>query len=467
MRKIILAFLLGMLLGVGKAPYPVNASILAETVHPSEITQNEVVFEFPEKATFKLSMAHSVEITSVVLEYGNRQQTCGEVIAKAFPKFNSGKSIETEWTWEMLQSGSLPPGSQIWWRWRVTDANGDETVTGTQTATWLDQVHPWQTLSDGQLNLHYYDIKKSFAQRMLDAGLEGLERNKKDAGLTTDGPINIYVYPNYDDMREAILYEPSWTGGLAFPEENIVILGTTSGLDENWDQDTVIHELTHVVVGHFTFTCLGSLAHWLDEGLAVHSEGPLSAQFQGPLNQAIQEDTLLSLRILSGNFGESQDKADLSYGESYSIVNYLITSYGQEKLVALLTAFRDGATTDEALLQTYGFDIDGLEDAWRASIGAQPRPVSARPTAQPTPTFVPTIVPISGRTGSVALQVTPTAVPTSSSNGQTTPLGRGRPPLALTLTLLGICCVFLLLAGTVLLGVIVRRQNHQGGDNVK
>ena len=28
---------------------------------------------------------------------------------------------------------------------------------------------------------------------------------------------------------------------------------------------------------------------------------------------------------------------------------------------------------DEALMQTYGFDIDGLEDAWREAIGAQPR----------------------------------------------------------------------------------------------
>ena len=31
-------------------------------------------------------------ITSVTLEYGNVQQTCGEVIAKAFPDFTSAKT---------------------------------------------------------------------------------------------------------------------------------------------------------------------------------------------------------------------------------------------------------------------------------------------------------------------------------------------------------------------------------------
>ena len=469
MRKIILALMLGILVGVGKAPGPVNADSVPEVALQSEITRNEVLFNFPETATFQLSIQHPVDITSVVLEYGNEQQTCGEVIAKAFPQFSPGKNVDAEWTWEMVQSGSLPPGAQLWWRWRLTDANGDEIVTDTQTATWLDDIHSWQTVSGGQLNLHYYGIERAFAQEMLDAGLAGMERNKQDAGLTTDSPINLYVYPQYKDMKDAILYEPSWTGGLAFPEQNIVILGTSGG-DGDWDKDTVVHELTHVVVGHFTFSCLGYPAHWLDEGLAVYSEGPLAAQFQAPLDQAIRDNNLLNLRILSGSFAEASDKADLSYGESYSIVKFLIDTYGQDKMTDLLVLYRDGITTDQALLQTYGFDIDGLEDAWRASVGARPRAASVQPTAQATPTFVPTIVPISGSAGSAVIQATPTAIPTSSNSGQSTGPAtpeRGRPPLALTMILLGMCCIFILPAGIGILAFIVRRQNYQGGDNVQ
>src|SRR5215216_801179 len=247
MRNLITAFFLSLSLLI---VLPAQADSLAD------VTENKIAMDFPETATFQLTISSPVEINSIVLEYGNEQQTCGEVIAKAFPQFTVGKMVNTEWTWEMRQSGSLPPGAQLWWRWRVTDANGDETVTDTQTATWLDNIHPWQTITSDPLYLHYYGIDKEFAQKMLNAGMAGMNRNEKDAGLTTDSPINIYVYPSYDDLREAILYESSWMGGSAYPDENIVIVGT-SGFDEKWDKDTVVHELTHVLVGHFTFSCLG------------------------------------------------------------------------------------------------------------------------------------------------------------------------------------------------------------------
>lgn len=459
MRNLIIAFLLCLSL---QTVFPAYAAPIAE------VTQNKVLLKFPETATFQITANNSVEIKSIVLEYGNEQQTCGQVIAKAFPQFTPSTSIHAEWTWDMRQSGSLPPGTQLWWRWRVTDANGNETVTDTQNATWLDSVHPWQTVSNGQLNLHYYEISKSFAQEMLNAGIEGIDRNKNDAGLTTNSQVNIYVYPNYDDLREAILYEPSWVGGQAYPEENIVILGT-SGSDAQWDKDTVIHELTHVLVGHFTFSCLGGVPQWLNEGLAVYSEGPLDSQFQKPLDQAIKADNLLSVRSISGSFSEVSDKADLSYAESYSLVNFLIKTYGQDKMTALLSAFRDGATSDQALTQTYGFNIDGLEDQWRTSIGAQPRTASGQPTAQPTPTFVPTIIPIGG--GVVAVQTTVTPIPTSSFNEQSTAVSpaptRTGPPLALTLLLLAMCCFFILLFGVIVVGVVVRSQNRKGGNNAR
>ena len=174
----------------------------------------------------------------------------------------------------------------------------------------------------------------------------------------------------------------------------------------------------------------------------------------------------MSIRILSGNFGESQSSADLSYGESYSIVKYLIDTYGQDKITALLVAFRAGTTTDDALLQTYGFDIDGLEDKWRQAIGASPRTNSAQPTVQPTPTFVPTIVPIGG--GFVALQATVTAVPTSSTAQYTpgaAPASKTGPPLALTLILLALCSALLLVMGIFVLGFIVRVRNSKEMNN--
>ncbi|MCI0610054.1 MAG: hypothetical protein L0Z71_13460 [Anaerolineae bacterium] len=460
MQKTILAFIL-------------NLSLLTVTTAfaspRATVTDNEAILNFPESATFRATVTSDSEIQSIVLEYGNEQQTCGEVIAKAFPQFTPGKTVNAEWTWEMRQSGSLPPGATLWWRWRVTDASGNETVSETKTATWLDDTHDWRTINNGdsqRVRLHWYEGDQTFAIDLAKAAYNGLQFNETQSGLKAESPIDIYIYADTNDLKDAVLYEPSWTGGQAFPAQDIVILGI-SQYDLDWGRDAIVHELTHVLVGHLTFSCLGDVPTWLNEGLAVYSEGELDRSSQQQLENAIRSDTLLTVRSLSTGFSEVSDKAYLSYSQSYSITKFLVETYGQEEMTSLLIALREGLSTDDALMQTYGFDIDGLENAWRQAIGAKPQPVSpeGQPTVQPTPTFVPTIIPISVLP--MANQITPTAIPTSTFDEQPTPETptRTAPPLWLTLTLLGFCCLFLFLIGVVVFGFVVRNQNRNGGNN--
>ena len=468
MRKLTIALFLSVLLSGGAEARAMLATTSAFASSALGVTNNEIILNFPETVTFRAAFTSDAEITSIVLEYGNVQQTCGEVIAKAFPPFTPGTAVEAEWTWEMRQSGSLPPGAQLWWRWRVTDANGHETVTEAKTGTWLDDVHDWKAMNNGDtqsVRLHWYEGDQTFAADLAKAANDGLLFNETESGLKAEAPIDIYIYASTDDLKDAILYEPSWTGGQAFPEQNIVILGISQS-DLDWGRDAIVHELTHVLVGHLTFSCLGDVPTWLNEGLAVYSEGELDLASESQLEAAIQDDILLTVRSLSSGFSEVEDKAYLSYSQSYSITKFLVETHGQAKMTSLLLSLQDGMTIDDALLQTYGFDVNGLETAWRTAVGAQPSSASAQPTVQPTPTFVPTIVPMGGV--SSALQVTPTPVPTSSFGGQPTQTpGRTGPPLALTMILLGLCCAFLVLLGVVVLGFVVRRQNHQGGNNVQ
>jgi hypothetical protein len=348
----------------------------------------------------------------------------------------------------------------LWWRWRYTDENGVENVSDKQTLTWLDSEHDWQTITSGPINLHWYSGNQAFANDLLNAAENGLERLQNDAGLQANEPIHFYIYANTEDMKDAILYEPSWTGGLAFADHNIVIIGI-SPRDLEWGRTTIAHELTHVLVGHLTFSCLGDVPTWLSEGLAVYSEGTLDPSAEAQLNEAISNNQLLSVRSLSGGFSEVPSRAYLSYSQSYSIVKFLIETYGQDKMNALLIALRDGTTVDDALLTAYGFDIDGLENAWREAVGAAPQTASAQPTTQAPPTFVPTYVPFAG----APLVVTPTphAIPTSSSaEPQTQPNG---PPFTLTLMLAAVCCVLVLLIGVLALGAYLASQKRKGDNN--
>lgn len=377
---------------------------------------NKAEISFPEAVTFSVNIKHDVNIKQVVLEYGDEELTCGNVIAKAFPDFTPGKDVNITWKWDMRQSGSLPPGAKLWWRWVVTDENGNQSTSERQEIIWLDSLHDWQSIKGERINLHWYEGDQNFGKTLHTAAVDALKKLDAEAGLKIEQPVDIYIYGKTEDMRDAVLFEPGWTGGLAYAPHNIVIIGINKDILE-WGKSTEAHELTHVVTGHMTFNCLSIVPTWLEEGLATYSEGKLDDSSQKQLDQAIKNDTLISLRALSGSFSEKSDKADLSYSESYSVVSFVLKTYGRAKMTSLLNSLQTGKTIDEALQQVYGMDTDGLEDAWRKAIDAKPRAVTGAATATPVPTFVPTIQPVSGIPNA---NVTPMATPAVSPAGTMT-----------------------------------------------
>ena len=418
--RICIILLVLLLLGGLASPAHAQASI--------QVANDAVSLSFPDTIDFQAEFQATANITSLVLEYGTTQLTCGTVEAKAFPTFTPGKDVKVDWTWDMRQSGSLPPGASVWWRWQVSDSSGAQFTSPIQTVTWLDSTHPWQVITGGDINLHYYNGGTSFGQQLHDAAAQALVRLVHDVDLGTNKPVDIYIYANADDLKDAVLYEPSWVGGQAFSEANIVIIGVSPD-QLDWGMTTEAHELTHVLVGHLTFSCLGFIPTWLNEGLAKIGAGGLQPFEQTTFDQAVASDSLVSLRSLVGSFPES-DVAYLAYAESYSVVNFLIKTYGRYKITAVLLGLRDGQTIDDALQAVYGFDTDGLEAAWRSSIGAAPHGGTSKATPVSTPTQVPTFVPV-GAAPVGALVATP---PPASGSATDTPAAAGLATPALSTT---------------------------------
>jgi hypothetical protein len=379
-----------------------------------DISGLEAELAFPEQVTFRAHIESGAPLKSIVLEYGVDKQTCGTVIAKVFPDVPDSLPADVEWTWEMRQSGSEPAGSTIWYRWRVTDARGNEQVSTTERVTWLDDIHEWRSATSDNIRLHWYEGDAAFADAMLGASTGALARLSQSTGVTQEAPIDMYLYASNDDLRAALLYEPGWVGGVAFAESNIVLMGV--GPDNlEWGTSTAAHELTHVLVGHLTFSCLGRVPTWLNEGIAVYGEGGLDETSAAALETAIQANQVMSVRVLSGQFTEHADKANLSYSQSYSLVNFLIGEYGSEKLLALFGALRDGRTIEEGLRQVYDLSLDDFEDRWRAAVGAAARPASATQGVPATaaPTVIPTYQPAAPLAAGAASG--PEATPTASA----------------------------------------------------
>lgn len=133
--------------------------------------------------------------------------------------------------------------------------------------------------------------------------------------------------------------------------------------------DALDHELVHVVLGD-RFTDV-SPPRWGDEGLAILFDPPEirrrhEADFRTALEhgQAWRVRDLLALDLDPSDLGRQR----VFYGQSGSLVRWLLDRGGAEKLLAFLEdAAFDGHTA--ALEAHYGFSSpDALEAAWRADL---------------------------------------------------------------------------------------------------
>jgi hypothetical protein len=117
---------------------------------------------------------------------------------------------------------------------------------------------------------------------------------------------------------------------------------------------------------------------WLDEGTAVYSQNDPEG-FEEAIDAAISRGNVLSVRSITSSPGDPA-KVGLFYGQSWSLVSYLIETYGEEKFAQLFAEIKTGKRIDSALEAVYGFDQDGLEDEWREFHDLPPR---ATPEADP------------------------------------------------------------------------------------
>ena len=334
-----------------------------------QIVDARTVASFPTSLVFTVEAEGPNPIVDVRLLYSVDKMNYATVVSEAWPEFESSPSVTASWTWDMRYA-SLPPGADITYWWRVVDSAGLDVESEAQTVSFDDTRFFWNSKAAGDVSLYWYEGGDAFADELLDVTVDAIESLATDIGTRVERPISIYVYGTSADMRAAMVYPQEWTGGVAFTDYSIIAIGIGPG-SLDWGRRALRHELTHLVVHSATFSPFGRLPTWLDEGLAMHNEGEPDEAFESLLLEAADRDVLLSLRTISGPFSANPALAYLSYAESHSVVEFMLSTYGGERMHELLMLFKDGETTDEALRAAIGIELDVLEAAWRLSLEEQ------------------------------------------------------------------------------------------------
>ena len=338
--------------------YPAIASASGGTI---EVSSSDYKVDFPRSVIFHLEAESQAEIVEIKLYYslpGSRAKFYG------YPSFQPGKTVEAVFDLETSGASYLPPGALLEYYYVITDAEDNTFKTQPAVFTYLDTRFQWNVTTIGPLKLLWHNLPSSRVERVAGEVEQKLDNISQILALQDD--VEPFVGVIYNSRREALPAFPSQSAtitreqvfqGYAFSQSRLFVgVGLSSTL--------VSHEAAHLMLDDYMQGRIGAVPTWLNEGFASYMQGS-SYSSRGV------ESGSLPLRSMRSMPGRPQD-IRLFYGKSESVVRYMLETHGPRKFRTFLTSLKQSLDLDKALIDAYGFDVNGLEQRWQASLSGQP-----------------------------------------------------------------------------------------------
>jgi hypothetical protein len=358
------------------APF-VHSSQAQATSDPITVTSQTTTIRFPQSIDFQLSANDSsspiVQATIVLKVAGDDQQQ--QTLTPKPPT----RAVTLHWHKATTGNQFEPVGTFVTYYWVLRDQASNVYMGALQTLTQVDTRFNWQHLSQGDLQVNWYNRPQDFGQAVLQEASKELTSISANLGGRLQHPINLWIYQNINDFHSSL--PPAtheWVGGIAFPT-----LSQASLVIENLSSETLKrdmpHEMTHLVFHQLTARGIYAPT-WFDEGLAVYNQLYHEPAMTQRLQQALKAHTLLRLNDITMGFPADADKAYLAYAQSWNLVGYMYATFGKKKMAALILALNTPNTSfNQDLVHTIEIDQAHLENQWHLSLG-QPSTLTADQT---------------------------------------------------------------------------------------
>lgn len=253
---------------------------------------------------------------------------------------------------------------KYWFRFQLK--SGAEVISDTYSFDYIDNRFEWQTLTDQQFRIHWYDRDLSFGQDSLNAAQAGITSAQSILPASPAFPIDIYIYNNTRDYQSAKPSDQDWAAGHASPTLNLILVTIPSGPEEQLElQRQLPHELAHILQYTLTGENYNRIPVWFLEGSASLAEIYPNPDYESVLQKSAKTGTLLPLEQLCGSFPREASGAFLAYAQSTSFTRFLLTQFGSSGLAELMSNYQDGVGCLEAPQQAFGQSFATLENRWR------------------------------------------------------------------------------------------------------
>ncbi|MCF7809625.1 hypothetical protein K9N50_01415 [bacterium] len=191
-----------------------------------------------------------------------------------------------------------------------------------------------------------------------------------ESNLETElkGSVKVILTLSEDDFaRKTRGGVPGWAGGIAYPQQQTVVLKTPLFFGQGVPVEVLAaHEVTHVLIHQI----IGDnyLPRWLEEGLCQVLAGESRTGSFGAMGRAAAANRLMGLPRVDHVLGFSRPDANLAYTESRYATAALVDRFGWRAINDLLSRIGDGTEFEEAFFLAIGVDyefwqVEWLEDA--------------------------------------------------------------------------------------------------------
>lgn len=250
------------------------------------------------------------------------------------------------------------------------DADPYDAVTYNLLAV-LDALKDFDTVRDGDLVVRV-DRREAavLKEPVVTLAHDALRALSAKYEFTPQGPILIEMFPHHDDFAVRNLGVPGLLGALGACFGRVVTLDSPKAQPPGtfeW-RATLWHELTHVITLQMSNQ---RIPRWLTEGISVYEEQQARPEWRRPMEEdfvrALIANQVPAIRDIDASFGDPKTIA-LAYYQASLIVGYVIDTYGQPKLNALVRSFADGVNVETAFSRTLGAGLDQIQAGFARSL---------------------------------------------------------------------------------------------------
>lgn len=382
MRARAFALLLGVLFCTGLV-VPATVAHADTTILSSSIDNG-----YPKQLTFRVSAQAALDITDVTLNYAITGTGTGALGKPS--DFTAGKSVSTSVVVQVNSAASyIPVGSNFTYHWEITTSDGQVSKSADTQFLFLPPNQTWKSVTGDFMVVYYHSNNQTLATAYLQAGVETYNKIGKQLLNTTLKltPVKVILFDNAQESAPALPGNGATfdgavtTCGTKVTQDIILLIPISCGSSD--PTDTLRHEFGHILNQTAAEGAFGKLPSWIDEGTAVYAQTTPGDNYISAFQAAARANRLIPVATM-GTSPSDPNLVNLFYGQSYSMVKYLIDTGGPAKYAQFFATIQQGNRFDQAMSTVYGFDLPTFEKQFAASVGSQvPTAPTAAPTARP------------------------------------------------------------------------------------